>query len=49
MSGFGYLGQQSATCAACGRRVPSEDEPGIVWAVSRDGMSFDPFCETCVA
>jgi uncharacterized protein len=49
MGGFGYLGQQSATCSACGRRIPNEDEPGIVWAVSLDGMSFDPFCESCVA
>ena len=49
MGGFGYLGQQSATCSACGRRIPNEDEPGIVWAVSVDGRSFDPFSETCVA
>lgn len=48
MKAFGYLAHRIAVCEGCGRRLPTESDPVIVWGHSLDGLDYAPYCEACV-
>ncbi len=48
VTAFGYLAHRTAVCEACGKRLPTESDPTIVWGHSLDGLAYSAYCEACV-
>jgi len=44
---FGYKSHRTAVCEACGKRLPTESDPAIVWGHSLDGQGYSAYCEPC--
>jgi putative phosphoesterase len=47
MKAFGYLAHRTAICEGCGKRLPTESDPVIVWGHSLDGLAYAAYCEPC--
>ena len=47
MREFGYRAHRTAVCESCGKRLPSEADPAIVWGHSLDGLTYAAYCESC--
>ena len=47
MRTFGHLTHRTAVCEGCGKRLPTEADPAIVWGHSLDGLAFAAYCESC--
>ncbi len=47
MGTFGYQAHRSAVCEGCGRSLPTDLDPAIVWGHSRDGLTYAAYCEAC--
>ena len=47
MREFGYRAHRTAACESCGKHLPSETDPAIVWGHSLDGLDYAAYCEAC--
>ena len=47
MRAFGYQAHRTAVCEGCGKSLPTDVDPAIVWAHSRDGLAYAAYCEAC--
>lgn len=47
MRAFGYRAHRTAVCEGCGKSLPTDVEPAIVWGHSRDGLAYAAYCEAC--
>lgn len=47
MRAFGYQAHRSAVCEGCGKSLPTDCDPAIVWGHSLDGLAYAAYCGAC--